>query len=329
MAASAASSLSSFSSLFLRAPRFFLLPAPISLSPTPKTSPLSFSLSSKTLKSTPLQASPSDQTETTFYDADDLDDASVSAFDPPEAPDGFVEPPYFDEGPAESEDQITAAYEELYGAAFSGYVEDKGGESEGFVAKDGFEEMVVQVRRVTKVVKGGRQLNFRVVVVVGDKKGRVGVGVGKASEVISAVQKSALDARRNIVTVPMTKYLTFPHRAGKSPTSCRYRASLVVPCVGARADIIRGRCLNQLSPRSELGGPLCRSSEQSALLTNAFRVKAIVTSEVPLLSKLRTITALKAWTRGNGRRSATYSLAQQATSYALGYGIKENTIVFT
>ncbi|XP_057497475.1 30S ribosomal protein S5, chloroplastic, partial [Actinidia eriantha] len=196
-------------------PRFSLLPAPLFLSPTPtpKTSPLSFSLSSKTLKSTPLQASPSDQTETTFYDADDLDDASVSAFDPPEAPDGFVEPPYFDDGPAESEDQITAAYEELYGAAFSGLEEDKGGESEGFVAKDGFEEMVVQVRRVTKVVKGGRQLNFRVVVVVGDKKGRVGVGVGKANEVISAVQKSALDARRNIVTVPMTKYLTFPHRS--------------------------------------------------------------------------------------------------------------------
>lgn len=78
--------------------------------------------------------------------------------------------------------------------------------------RDGFEERVVQVRRVTKVVKGGKQLRFRAVVVVGDKKGQVGVGVGKAKEVIAAVQKSAVNARRNVVTVPMTKYLTFPHR---------------------------------------------------------------------------------------------------------------------
>lgn len=78
--------------------------------------------------------------------------------------------------------------------------------------KDGFEERVVEVRRVTKVVKGGKQLNFRVVVVVGDKKGQVGVGVAKAQEVIAAVQKSAIDARRHIITVPMTKYSTFPHR---------------------------------------------------------------------------------------------------------------------
>lgn len=79
--------------------------------------------------------------------------------------------------------------------------------------RDGLQERVVQVRRVTKVVKGGKQMRFRAVIVVGDKKGRVGVGVGKAKEVVSAVQKSAINARRNLIRVPMTKYLTFPHRA--------------------------------------------------------------------------------------------------------------------
>ncbi|KAF2303316.1 hypothetical protein GH714_016600 [Hevea brasiliensis] len=79
--------------------------------------------------------------------------------------------------------------------------------------RDGFEERVVQVRRVTKVVKGGKQLHFRAIVVVGNKQGQVGVGVGKAKEVIAAVLKSAVNARRNIVTVPMTKYSTFPHRS--------------------------------------------------------------------------------------------------------------------
>ncbi|EFH54852.1 hypothetical protein ARALYDRAFT_343774 [Arabidopsis lyrata subsp. lyrata] len=74
-------------------------------------------------------------------------------------------------------------------------------------------ERVVQVRRVTKVVKGGKQLKFRAIVVVGDKQGNVRVGCAKAKEVVAAVQKSAIDARRNIVQVPMTKYSTFPHRS--------------------------------------------------------------------------------------------------------------------
>lgn len=128
----------------------------------------------------------------------------------------------------ETEDEIAAAYEEIYGPAYSGVsllgndpfvMDSKMKKSTGFGSKvkkekvrDGFEERVVQVRRVTKVVKGGKQLHFRAVVVVGDKQGQVGVGVGKAKEVIAAVQKSATNARRNIITVPMTKYLTFPHR---------------------------------------------------------------------------------------------------------------------
>nr|CAD1840949.1 unnamed protein product [Ananas comosus var. bracteatus] len=61
--------------------------------------------------------------------------------------------------------------------------------------------------------EGGKKLSFRAIVVVGDKKGHVGVGVGKAKEVVDAIAKSAANARRNIVTVPMTKYSTFPHRA--------------------------------------------------------------------------------------------------------------------
>ena len=97
--------------------------------------------------------------------------------------------------------------------------------------KDGLDERVVQVRRVTTVVKGGKQLHFRaVVVVVGDKQGQVGVGVGKAKEVIAAVQKSALNARRNIITVPMTKYLTFPHRYISYPESFNIFIGLLFSC---------------------------------------------------------------------------------------------------
>ncbi len=64
-------------------------------------------------------------------------------------------------------------------------------------------EKVVQIRRVTKVVKGGKKLSFRAVVVVGNGKGNVGVGVGKAADVVSAIQKAAVDARKSLITVKM------------------------------------------------------------------------------------------------------------------------------
>ena len=62
-------------------------------------------------------------------------------------------------------------------------------------------EQVVQISRVTKVVKGGKKLSFRAIVVVGNKKGQVGVGCAKASEVIIAIQKAITDGRKNLITV--------------------------------------------------------------------------------------------------------------------------------
>jgi small subunit ribosomal protein S5 len=78
--------------------------------------------------------------------------------------------------------------------------------------KPEFEERVVQVSRVTKVVKGGKQLSFRAVVVIGNKGGKVGVGVAKAKEVIIAVQKAVTDAKKNLAIVPMTAVSSVPHK---------------------------------------------------------------------------------------------------------------------
>jgi small subunit ribosomal protein S5 len=71
-------------------------------------------------------------------------------------------------------------------------------------------ERVLQIRRVTKVVKGGKKLSFRAVVVVGDGQGSVGMGVGKSSEVIGAIQKAVIAARKSLVKVPIFKK-TIPH----------------------------------------------------------------------------------------------------------------------
>jgi len=73
-----------------------------------------------------------------------------------------------------------------------------------------WKEQVVQIRRVTKVVKGGKKLSFRAIVIVGNQKGQVGVGCAKASEVIIAIQKAIADGRKNLINVPIFK-TTIPH----------------------------------------------------------------------------------------------------------------------
>lgn len=73
-----------------------------------------------------------------------------------------------------------------------------------------FEEKVIQVSRVSKKTKGGNQVGFSVLMVVGDKKGRVGVGLGKAPDVLSSIKKGIRKAQKTMFTVPM-KGTTIPH----------------------------------------------------------------------------------------------------------------------
>lgn len=84
------------------------------------------------------------------------------------------------------------------------------------------EEKVIQVNRVAKVVKGGRRFSFSTLVAVGDKGGYVGVGLGKAVEVPTSVQKGVEEAKKNLTFVPIYK-TTIPY-----PITCSYGAAKVV-----------------------------------------------------------------------------------------------------
>ena len=84
-----------------------------------------------------------------------------------------------------------------------------------------FLERLIKISRVSKVTKGGKNLSFRSIVVIGDENGIVGVGVAKANDVINAFKKAKTDARKNLITVPITKSLSIPHNVIGNFGACK------------------------------------------------------------------------------------------------------------
>jgi len=104
------------------------------------------------------------------------------------------------------------------------------------MAESDFEDKVIFIRRTAKTYKGGRRFRFGAMVVVGDRQGRVGVGLGKAKEVPLAVQKGQYVARRNVVDVPIEEPGTIPHEVlGQHGTS-----RVMLKPAGAGTGVIAG-----------------------------------------------------------------------------------------
>ena len=82
-----------------------------------------------------------------------------------------------------------------------------------------FEQSVLDIARVARVVAGGRRFSFRATVAMGDKKSRVGVGVGKGADVSSAINKAARQAKKNMIKAPMTERGTLPYEVMGKQTS--------------------------------------------------------------------------------------------------------------
>jgi small subunit ribosomal protein S5 len=88
------------------------------------------------------------------------------------------------------------------------------------LSKIKYEEKILQIKRVTKVVKGGKKMTFRAVVIIGDNKRKVGVGVGRADDVNLAIDKAVLNGKKNLINVPLTVRDSVPHVIKSSYGAC-------------------------------------------------------------------------------------------------------------
>lgn len=142
-----------------------------------------------------------------------------------------------------------------------------------------WQERVVQIRRVTKVVKGGKKLSFRAIVIVGNERGQVGVGVGKASDVIGAVRKGVADGKKHLVDVPLTKANSIPHPA----TGVGGGAKVLMRPAAPGTGVIAGGAVRTVLELAGVRNVLAKQLGSSNPLNNA-------RAAVDALAMLRTFT---------------------------------------
>lgn len=109
-----------------------------------------------------------------------------------------------------------------------------------------FDQKIIGIRRVTRVVAGGRRMSFAVALVAGNRKGKVGVGTGKAIDTALAIEKAFRDAKKNMINIPLTKTNSIPH-----DVSAKYSASVVAIIPSRGSGLVAGGAVRSVL---ELGG---------------------------------------------------------------------------
>ncbi len=134
-------------------------------------------------------------------------------------------------------------------------------------ARSEFDQMTIDVRRVARVVAGGRRFSFSVVVVIGDRKGRVGVGIGKGTDTALAIEKATRDARRHLIQIPRTKSGSIAHEV-----STKYTSSYITIAPSPGRGIVAGsamRIVIELSGVTDVVGKILSRSKNKLTITRA------------------------------------------------------------
>ena len=133
------------------------------------------------------------------------------------------------------------------------------------LSKIKYDEKIIQVTRVTKVVKGGKKLTFRAVVIVGDSKRKVGVGVGRADDVNLAMDKAILNGKKNLITVPLTLNYSIPHVVKASFGAC----SIMIRPSSLGTGVIAGGSVRTVLELAGIKNIVAKQFGSSNILNNA------------------------------------------------------------
>lgn len=133
------------------------------------------------------------------------------------------------------------------------------------LSKIKYDEKVIQVKRVTKVVKGGKKMTFRAVVIIGDSKRKVGVGIGRADDVNMAIDKAILNGKKNLINVPLTMVDSVPHVVKASYGACHIMLRPASPGTG----VIAGGSVRTVLELAGIKNILAKQFGSSNILNNA------------------------------------------------------------
>ena len=131
--------------------------------------------------------------------------------------------------------------------------------------KPEFDQKIINIRRVTRVVAGGRRFSFSVALVAGDKKGAVGLGLGKAGDTALAINKAVRNAKKNMVKLKLTKTMSIPHEL-----SAKFSSSYVKLLPNKGRGLVAGsvvRDIVELSGLKDITGKILSNSKNK--LNNA------------------------------------------------------------
>ena len=132
-------------------------------------------------------------------------------------------------------------------------------------AKPEFDQKILSIRRVTRVVAGGRRFSFSVALIAGDKKGAVGLGLGKAGDTALAINKALRNAKKNMIKLKLTKTMSIPHEL-----SAKFSSSKVILMPNKGRGLVAGSVLRdivKLSGMKDITGKIISDSKNK--LNNA------------------------------------------------------------
>jgi len=147
------------------------------------------------------------------------------------------------------------------------------------LSKIKYEEKIVQIKRVTKVVTGGKKMTFRAIVIIGDNKRKVGVGIGRADDVNLAIDKAILNGKKNLITIPLTIKYSVPHVVRASYGAC----SIMLRPASQGTGVIAGGSVKTVLELAGIKNILAKQFGSSNILNNA---KATILALISLNSKI-------------------------------------------